>query len=206
MRRLDVSPTKSNLLRLREGLRFAREGKDLLTQKREVLVAELLRLRDDAQKAREELDELLRRAYERFVQALLAEGAAALRRLALAIPEGPGVRLEERSVMGVTLPIVHGEERQWRPRYGLAGGSLETDRAAQLFLEVERKILEVAEIENAIYRLAAETRRTLRRERALENQFIPQYAETVKFIQDSLEERDREGFYQMKLLKGKVGR
>ena len=78
------------------------------------------------------------------------------------------------------------------------------DRAGRAFHEVVDKLLEVAEIETAIYRLAMETRKTLRRERALENQFIPQYSATVKFIQENLEEREREGFYQMKLIKGKA--
>jgi V/A-type H+-transporting ATPase subunit D len=204
MERLRVSPTKSNLIRLREELAFAREGKALLTQKREVLVAELLRLHDDAVKAREDLDAMLAAAYRVFAEAAMLEGFPALARKALAAPPGPEVKVQERSIMGVVVPLVERREaRQWQPTTALAAGPVAADRAARLFLEVVDKLLEVAEIETAIYRLAMETRRTLRRERALENQLIPQYAETVRFIQESLEERERESFYQMKLLKGK---
>jgi len=204
MERLRVSATKSNLIRLREELSFAREGKNLLTQKREVLVSELLRLHEDARKVREELDDLLARAYEAFGEAAMIEGFDALARLSLGAPPGPQVKIHERSVMGVIVPIIEEPpERQWRPTYGLAGASVAADRASELFQEVADKLFEVAEIETAIYRLAVETRKTLRRERALENLLIPQYAATVKFIQENLEEREREGFYQMKLLKGK---
>jgi V/A-type H+-transporting ATPase subunit D len=204
MERLRVSPTKSNLIRLRDELNFAREGKELLSQKREVLVAELLRLHDDAVKAREELDTLLAAGYRIFAEAALLEGFAALDRLALGAPPGPEVQVQERSIMGVVVPLVERKApRVWRPATAPGGGSVAADRAARLFLDVVDKLLEVAEIETAIYRLAMETRKTLRRERALENQLIPQYAETVRFIQESLEERERESFYQLKLLKGK---
>jgi V/A-type H+-transporting ATPase subunit D len=204
MERLRVPATKSNLIRLRDELSFAREGKNLLTQKREVLVSELLRLHEDARKVREELDDLLARAYEAFAEATMLEGFDALARLSLGAPPGPQIKIHERSVMGVIVPIIEAPpERQWRPTYGLAGASVAADRASELFQEVADKLFEVAEIETAIYRLAVETRKTLRRERALENLLIPQYAATVKFIQENLEEREREGFYQMKLLKGK---
>lgn len=203
MERLSVPATKSNLIRLREELRFAREGKDLLSQKREVLVMELMRLQDDSQKAREELDSLLAEAYRMFTTAAMLEGFDSIERLALAVPRGPAPKIEERSVMGVIVPIVEARSRVWRPTYGLAHGSPASDRAVQLFMEVERKLLEVAEVETAIYRLAAETRKTLRRERALENLFIPQYSATVRFIQESLEEKEREGFYQLKRIKGR---
>jgi V/A-type H+-transporting ATPase subunit D len=118
------------------------------------------------------------------------------------VPAGPELKIDERSVMGVALPIVHGQARPWRPTYGLATGSSASDRAAALFHEVGQRLCETAEIETAIYRLARETRKTIRRERALENLFIPQYHETVKFIQASLEEKERESFYQLKILKG----
>ena len=203
MERLRISPTKNALIRIRDELAFAREGKELLTQKREVLVMELLRLQDDARKAREELDDLLANAYLAFGESATQNGFEGMSRLALASPPLPAIRIRERSVMGVVVPIVDKPKVEWEVRYGLAAASLAVDRAGKLLFEAVAKLIEVAEIETAIYRLAAETRKTLRRERALENLFIPQYQATVKFIQESLEERERENFYQMKLLKGR---
>ncbi len=201
MERLRVSATKSNLIRIKDELQFAREGKDLLSQKREVLVMEMLRLQDDVYKAREELEDLLRRAYDAFASAAMLEGFEALERIALAVPPSREVSVQERSVMGVVIPVVESPPVPRHPTYGLAKGSIETDRAVNLFLDVREKILEVAETETAIYRLAVETRKTIRRERALENLFIPQYRETVKYIEENLEEKERESFYQLKMVK-----
>jgi len=201
MERLQVSATKSSLLRLKDELGFAREGKDLLSQKREVLVMEMMRLQEDVHKAREELDDLLARAYDAFAGAAMLEGFRQMERLAPALPSGPAVIVHERSVMGVALPMVESPAVAYRPTYGLAQGSSETDRTVRLFLEVREKLLEVAETETAIYRLAVEARKTIRRERALENLFIPQYEATLKYIEESLEEKEREGFYQLKLAK-----
>jgi V/A-type H+/Na+-transporting ATPase subunit D len=200
MERLRISATKSNLLRTKEELRFAREGKNLLTQKREVLVLELLRLQEGAHLAREELNRQLAEAFRAFTAATLLEGFDAMERRALTAPPEPQLQIEERSVMGVAVPTVEGTTPAWRPT-SLAGGSAEGDRAVRLLLAAQEKIREVAEIETAIYRLSMETRKTLRRERALENLFIPQYAATVKFIEESLDEKDREGFYHLKLIK-----
>jgi V/A-type H+-transporting ATPase subunit D len=201
LERLRVSATKSNLIRLKDELDSAREGKVLLSQKREVLVMEMLRLQDDVHKAREELDDLLTRAYDAFAGAAMMEGFRGMERVALAIPAGPSVTVRERSVMGVVLPVAESPPISRRPTYGLARGSSETDRAVELFLQVREKLLEVADTETAIYRLAVETRKTIRRERALENLFIPQYEVTVKYIEESLEEKERESFYQLKLVK-----
>ncbi|MFO7984169.1 MAG: V-type ATP synthase subunit D [Desulfuromonadales bacterium] len=202
MARVEVSATKSNLMKMKDELSFARDGKDLLSQKREVLVMEMLRLQDEARKVREDLDQLLERAYAAFITASLLEGFDGMQRLALAIRPGVEMKLEERSVMGVILPIVSCEGREWRPDYGLGQGSHTSDRTVQLFLEVASRLCEVAEIETAIYRLAMETRKTIRRERALENKFIPEYSASIKYIEDTLEERERETFYQLKLIKG----
>lgn len=202
MARMEVSATKSNLMKMKDELSFARDGKELLAQKREVLVMEMLRLQDDARKVREDLNQLLERAYASFITASLLEGFDGMQRLALAIRPGVEMKVEERSVMGVILPIVSCEGREWRPDYGLGQGTLASDRTVQLFLEVAARLCEVAEIETAIYRLAMETRKTIRRERALENKFIPEYSASIKYIEDTLEERERETFYQLKLIKG----
>ncbi len=206
MERLRVSATRSNLLRLKDELAFAREGKELLTQKRQLLVMEMLQRQEAAQRAREEFDALLARAYQAFAEAAMAGGFAALERLALAIPEDLEIRLEEHGVMGVVVPLAEGRlPSPRRPAYGLAGETLAADRAVHLFREVAEKLAALAALETAIYRLAMETRKTLRRERALEHMFIPQYAATVDYIEEELEEKDREGIFQMKLLKRRAG-
>ena len=163
---------------------------------------EMMRLQEDVHKAREELDDLLTRAYDAFAGAAMLEGFRQMERIAPALPSGPAVIVHERSVMGVVMPMV--ESPAVAPASHLRAGSRLHPKPTEpfgLFLEVREKILEVAETETAIYRLAVETRKTIRRERALENLFIPQYEATLKYIEENLEEKERESFYQLKWLK-----
>ena len=60
---------------------------------------------------------------------------------------------------------------------------------------------ELAEVENSIYRLSVAIRKTQRRANALQNIIIPRNERIVKFISDSLEEKDREEFSRMKVIK-----
>ena len=59
----------------------------------------------------------------------------------------------------------------------------------------------MAEIENSVYRLANAIKTTQRRANALKNINSPQFEETVKFISDALEEKEREEFSRMKVIK-----
>jgi V/A-type H+-transporting ATPase subunit D len=65
-------------------------------------------------------------------------------------------------------------------------------------------IARLAESRISLVRLAKEIQKTIRRVNALEKIFIPDYRETVKYIEDSLEESDREAFFILKLVKGRL--
>ena len=73
-----------------------------------------------------------------------------------------------------------------------------------LFRDTLKRIAELTEVEVAVWRLAMELKKTQRRVNALENIFIPQYVETVKFLEDNLAEKEREAFFQMKRVKAKL--
>ena len=59
------------------------------------------------------------------------------------------------------------------------------------------------EIENSVYRLADSIKKTQKRANALKNIMIPKFEETVKFISDALDEKDREEFSRLKVIKKK---
>jgi H(+)-transporting ATP synthase subunit D len=58
----------------------------------------------------------------------------------------------------------------------------------------------------AVWRLANELRKTQRRVNALQHIFIPQYENMVAFIISSLEEREREETFRLKMLKNKMNK
>ena len=67
--------------------------------------------------------------------------------------------------------------------------------------EVKRLTAELAEVENSVYRLAVAIKKTQKRANALKNIMIPKFEETVKNISDALEEKDREEFSRLKVIK-----
>ena len=62
---------------------------------------------------------------------------------------------------------------------------------------------ELAEIENAVYMISLEIKKTVKRANALEKIQIPRYEEAVKYISEVLEEKEREDFFRLKKVKSK---
>jgi len=198
---LEVPPTKSTLLELKEQLAMARTGHELLEEKREVLVSELLGIIDDAEYLRREVNEKLARAFQVLVEAIIELGQDQVERAALACGARARIRVHERSIMGVVVPLMEREVREVEPQFGLLGTSFKLDEALRRFCEALEVILRLAETETTAWRLAEELRKTQRRVNALENIFIPEYEETIRYIESMLAEVERETIFQMKRLK-----
>ncbi len=200
---LDVPPTKSNLLELKDRLGKARTGFNLLEEKREVLVSELLAIIDDAEYLRREADERLASAFQALREAVVELGRDQVERAALACGAKARIKTRERSIMGVLVPLVERELGELELQYGLLGTSAKLDEAVGQFHQVLELILRLAETETTAWRLAVELRKTQRRVNALENNFIPQYEQTIRYIESKLAEDERESIFQMKRLKAR---
>lgn len=198
---LDVPPTKSNLLELKDQLTMARTGYDLLEEKREVLVSELLNIIDDAEHLRREVNERLEAAYQVLREAVVELGRDQVERTALACGAKAAIRIRERSIMGVLVPLMEREVGELELQYGLLGTTGRLDEALARFHEALEVLLQLAETETTAWRLAVELKKTQRRVNALESIFIPQYEETIRYIEAMLEEVERESIFQMKRLK-----
>lgn len=199
--KVDMAATRANLLVAKETLAMAREGYELLSQKREVLLTELLHLVDDVRRVHTDVASAITEAYTilRKTLALLGpDGAHRLRR-------GCRLRLEvtvrERSVMGVPIPLLQATPPPLQPLWGLGETPALLDELVQQFRRLVCLLVEQAEIETTVRRLARELSRTQLRTNALEHVVIPQYRETVKYIQDTMEEREREEHFVLKRIK-----
>jgi len=196
-----IAPTRSNFLRVQESLEHAQRGYDLLERKRQILVMELMDKMEAARNAQQQVREAMEHAFEALKSAAMASGTERLLREAAGIRDSHRLRISTRSVMGVPVPSIsfNGGERGFP--FGLLAGAGGADQVRERFCDALEPIVELAEIENAVLRLAREIKRTQRRVHALENTFIPDYEETIKFISDSLEEREREELVIMKKVK-----
>jgi V/A-type H+-transporting ATPase subunit D len=201
MPRKTIAPTRSNFLRMQRSYERARQGYELLERKRQILVMELMGLMEAARVAQLRVQEAMRRAFEALERAAIAAGSERLVREASGIPAGHTITIQTRSVMGVKVPRIAFQCQEHPLAFGLLAGASGADEVRHGFHDVLDPIASLAEVENAVLRLAREIKRTRRRIHALENIFLPEYESVLKYIGDSLEERDREDLVIMKKVK-----
>ena len=200
----NVAPTKTNLLKVRHELKFARLGYELLDQKRNILIIELLTLVDQAVEFQEKVEKALAQAYRTLEDAVLDMGKRSVVSLSGAINVETAITIRERRVMGVSLPVVETSFNEHSPFYSPAGTSFWIDTSLAEFKEALSMMGRLAELKVSIIRLANEVKKTIRKVNALEKIAIPDLEESVTFIQNRLEENERDMFVLMKMVKRRL--
>ncbi|HIZ82839.1 MAG TPA: V-type ATP synthase subunit D [Firmicutes bacterium] len=198
-----VFPTKGNLIKIKKSLELARTGFDLLDRKRNILVRETMALIDTAKEIQSLINTTYAKAYEALQAANVTLGI--VDEIAAGIPVENGVSISYRSVMGVEIPSVTLDANPRKNYFGYQRTSMQLDEAYARFDDVKRLTARLAEIENSVYRLAQGIRKTQKRANALKNIIIPRFDGQVKFISDALEEKEREEFSRLKVIKKTLG-
>ena len=199
------APTKTNLLKAQHDLRFATEGCELLHQKRDVLVMELMSTSAAFSNTEKALRDIMGAAFEAFIPAYLTSGQETMDRVFAATGPEVSLSVEERGVMGTRVPEV-GLELGGDPLFpGLLDASPAMDAAVARMRSVMESLTKYVETVATIWRLATEIEKTQRRINAIENVFIPESSETVEWIKSVMEENDREELFRRKLLKSRSG-
>lgn len=194
-----VFPTKGNLIAMKRSLALALLGYDLLDRKRNILIRELMALVDRAAQLRTDIEDTYKQAYSALQLANISLGV--ITPYAECVPIENGLGLTSRSVMGVELPKVTFEAQELDINYGFLNTTSQLDQAYLAFDTVKKATVTLAEVENSIYRLSVAIKKTQRRANALQNIIIPRSRATVKYIADSLEEKEREEFSRLKVIK-----
>ncbi len=194
-----VFPTKGNLLNTQKSLSLAKLGYELLDKKRNILIRELMTLVDTAKSICGTIDDTYIKAYSALQIANISHGV--IENVANAVPIDNSLQVSYRSVMGCELPTLTIERKKPVLNYGLQYTDSYLDEAYVCFENVKYMTATLAEVENSIYRLTNSIRKTQTRANALQNIVIPRYETTVKYITDSLEEKEREEFSRMKVIK-----
>ncbi len=198
----NVSPTRINLIQTKKTLNLAESGREVLERKRDILLRELRNSIYEAERAREELLNVLGKAYQSLRDANMAKGSETVAIVALSSSTKARYLTDYKSIMGVTVPSVEFQnEPEVKPDYGFANTSVELDKAFEHFHNVLNLIADLAEAEGATFQIANDVRRTQRRVNALNYVLIPRYRKTAKWIELVLEEKDREEFVRTKIIK-----
>lgn len=197
----EYSPTKANLLKSKDALDFSRKGFSLLDKKRTVLIREVMGLVEKANSIQSIVQEKFEEGYKALQVVNMTIGINNVEEIALSIPQDENFEILYRSIMGLEVPKVEYEKLREHPTYSFYRTNPAMDIAVKKFLEIKYLIYDLAEIENAVYKIAMEIKKTGKRANALDKIQIPRYEETVKYIQDVLEEKEREDFFRLKKVK-----
>lgn len=198
-------PTKGNLMLAKNSLALARQGFDLMDKKRNVLLKELMALIDEAKDIQEQIDSTFTKAYACLQRANIEHGISKVQELAFTVPIEESIRIQTRSIMGTEIPLVRYDEKQNNLTYSFSSTRESIDMAREAFREVKDLTLKLSAVENSAYRLASNIKKTQKRANALKNITIPMYTELVRNINNALEEKEREEFTRLKVIKSMKG-
>ncbi len=194
-------PTKGNLMLAKNSLALARQGYDLMDKKRNVLLKELMALIDEAKEIQEQIDNTFTKAYACLQRANIEHGISKVQQLAFTVPIEESIRIQTRSIMGTEIPHVKYDEKENNLTYSFSTTSESIDIAREAFREVKDLTIKLSMVENSAYRLASNIKKTQKRANALKNITIPMYTNLVHNINNALEEKEREEFTRLKVIK-----
>ena len=199
---LNTFPTKGNLILAKNSLALASQGYELMDKKRNILLRELMGLIDQAKDIQAEIDPTFTEAYKALQKANIELGIGFIQDIAGTIPVDDTIRIKTRSIMGTEIPLVeYTPSKDEKPPYSFYSTSDSLDEARIAFERVKELTADLATVETSAYRLAESIKKTQKRANALKNITIPTYQNLVTTIGNALEEKDREEFTRLKVIK-----
>nr|WP_319474627.1 V-type ATP synthase subunit D [uncultured Sphaerochaeta sp.] len=199
-----LAPTRSNLLKLSEDLKFAQLGYELLDQKRSILVVELLTLVDQAVDYEGRVVHALGEAQKSLSDAIMQMGRLRVGNLAGAVNIDYSIELGSRRVMGVTVPKVDTSFSDHSPYFSSEDTSILSELSIDRYRTTLQLMGRLAELKVSIMRLAKEVKKTIKKVNALEKIVIPENKETIAWMRSRIEEQERENFILLKVVKDRM--
>ena len=202
----DVKPTRKNLMEIEERIELSERGHDTLEQKRDGLIMEFQEILDQAQDVRSDLEQNYQEAQRSIDMARAMEGDVAVCGAASALKEHPEITTQSKNIMGVVVPQIESTKVQKNLQergYGVLSTSARIDEAADAYEQLIDSIILAAEVETAMKKMLDEIETTKRRVNALEFKLLPDLRENQEYIEQKLEEQEREEIFRLKKIKDK---
>lgn len=204
-----VRATRAELLAKKNQIALARQGRDLLKEKRNALLQELMRTAEEVMRSTDELERSVGGAAMALALAEALDGPETVRSAAFAAQGQVTLEVTGTNIIGVPVPAIEQKSVARSPLdrgYSLSGVSSRVDAAAEAFETLLDLIIELASSEMRLRRLAEEVGHTTRRVNALDNVLIPHLKAQRDYIQMVLEEREREDLFRLKRVKMRLER
>ena len=188
----NVNATRMELLRLRKRVALAARGHRLLSEKRDEISRQLIKIARQIQPLRKRVEAELLETCRRFMLAR-ATMEPEDTRAALDVPTKKfSLTVAFARIMNVTVPHLAKEMTGEIICYGFATTSGEMDVALMALERAFDHLIELAEKEKQARLLAVELQMTRRRVNVLEHVVIPELQSTIRFIFDKLAEAERD--------------
>ena len=193
----NVSATRMELLRLRKRVGLATRGHRLLSQKRDEICRQLVKIARLIKPLRDRVEKELLETTRRFMMAratMEPEDMTA----AMEVPTKKfSLAISFASIMSVRVPKLAKEIAGDIVCYGFSTTSGELDVALRALERAFDSLIELAEKEKQAQLLATELQMTRRRVNVLEHVVIPDIQETIKFIYSKLGEAERDNISRL---------
>lgn len=196
-------PTKINLIKLKRDLALIRRIRKVLDEKRSALLLYIRSMIDEYEKLYAKTSEDLKRAYQRFGEVLVEVGMKRSLEASYSVPPQLSISIKTKLVFSVRTPYLSlnkGSIPQMNYPADLPPSFFE---AREELANAFEKLLKLIELENSIYTLIAELKSTQRLINSIDYAIMPDYERTIKYISLILDERMREEFTRLKVLKAK---
>ena len=113
------------------------------------------------------------------------------------------IQVRERVTAGVKVPEISVQSGTFSLQFGFAGTDSLVDETMRDFLALLTEIGQLAQLQTSVWLLARELKKTQRRVNALEQIFIPDFRDTLQYIDETLESKELETFAILKMIKEK---
>ena len=179
------------------------DGYDLLEQKREILVMELMHMVERVKLLERDLDKAVSRAYPALRNMLMTVGGDQTERISKSVRYEYDIKEKTVQAGGMSFNSVEVALPRQQLFYSFMGTYADSDKVMTEFFKLLALLTEMASIRTIAWRLAGEVKKTQRRVNALDKMIIPQDRDTKSYIEGVLEERERENIFVLKSLKSR---
>ena len=190
--------TRARWLEVTRERTSARRGRELLDEKREILVREVLGARRRRDEALSNASAARVEAAQRLAEADLELGADTVESAGLAQGPAGGVVVSQHSVLGVALPTLSSAIGPLNIVYAPGGTAASLDQAAAAYHDLLGRLVILAQEDLTLARLERALARTVRRLHALEQVVLPEMNREISSIEGALEEESRDEAFRLR--------
>jgi len=206
--RLEVHPTRLELLALKRRKTLAEGIADILQKDLEVLILTLVDYREKASVLQRQLYDVLTKSYSQFIEAEMVSGSLKVKELALTTtPIDFNVKTSTATgVLGIQFPslkLIKQGDYEHRPRLSLFDTPIQLEEAASRINNVMNAVVELANLTAAIRELLEVISLKRRQINRIQFKTIPQFDATIEYIENMLEEIEQQDAIRVRVLQRK---